>query len=145
MSPARLAARSLALLGPVAGPVTVHAPARLATALAAGVAPARNGVAPAAAVVAFLGDDAGPEVRGRVLHDLQAVLPCGAPLVVIDHNQPRTLGRRVLGALRLALGGLRPSRARYPVAREVLAAGFAVTRLDLAAGERVQLVLARRR
>jgi hypothetical protein len=48
------------------------------------------------------------------------------------------------GALPAPGRGLRPSRARYPAARELAALGFAVERLRLACGERVQLVVARR-
>jgi hypothetical protein len=47
--------------------------------------------------------------------------------------------------LALAARGLGPERARHPVAREVHGAKFAVERLRLEDGERVQLVLARRR
>jgi hypothetical protein len=69
----------------------------------------------------------------------------GGALVVVDHNQPRACWRRVVGTALLAARGIPPARARHPVAREVAAHGFAVERLRLAAGERVQLVLARRR
>ena len=61
-----------------------------------------------------------------------------------DHNQPRVLWRRGLGIVVLAAARFPPSRARYPAARELAALGFAVERLRLACGERVQLVLARR-
>jgi len=68
-----------------------------------------------------------------------------APVVLLDHGQPRALWRRVVGAAVLALRGLGPARARYPAARELAALGFAVERMCLACGERVQIVLARRR
>jgi len=64
--------------------------------------------------------------------------------VLVDHNQPRVLWRRGLGILALAAARCAPSRARYPAARELAALGFAVERLRLACGERVQLVLFRR-
>jgi hypothetical protein len=86
----------------------------------------------------------GARRRAR-LDALAARLPGGAPLVVVDHNQPRTWWRRTLGVAGLAVRGLGASRARHPVAREVHERGFAVERLRLACGERVQLVLARRR
>jgi hypothetical protein len=142
---AALAARSLALLGPVGGPVAVHAPARLASALAARAVVADDGMVPAGAVIAFVGEAADADARVRALRAVHAALPVGAPLVVVDHNQPRDVARRVVATLRLALLRLPPSRARYPVAREVLAEGFAVARLELVAGERLQIVLARRR
>jgi hypothetical protein len=140
---ARLAARALALLGPVDGPVTVLCPGarRLGAALgaAAGDAP------PSAAVVALLWTPARPSERQALLAALRGRLPGGAPLVLLDHNQPRAAWRRALGAALLAAAGLGPARARYPAARELAALGFAGERLRLAGGERVQLVLARRR
>ena len=41
--------------------------------------------------------------------------------------------------------GLPPERARHPVAREVDGHGFTIERLRLEDGERVQILLARRR
>ena len=146
MTPARLAARTLALLGPVAGPVAIVAPRPpgLAAALAAAVRVARDGEPPAAAVVGFLQTTACPGERQALLRSLQARLPAGAPLVLVDHNQPRAWWRRVLAAPHLAVSALGPARARYPAARELAALGFGVERLWLACGERVQLVAARR-
>ena len=146
MRPARLAAHVLALLGPVAGPVAVVAPraGRLAAALAAATALESDGARPAAAIVSFLGAPAHPADRQAALRALARRLPAGAPLVLVDHNQPRVLWRRGLGILALAAARCAPSRARYPAARELAALGFAVERLRLACGERVQLVLARR-
>jgi hypothetical protein len=146
VSAASLAVHCLELLGPPTGPVAVVASRtpRLAAALAARVTPSRDGDRPAAAIVAFLGAVAAPTERQRVLHALRTRLPAGAPLVLIDHNQPRALARRVLGWLVLAAAGLGPARARYPGARELRALGFTIDRLRLACGERVQLVLARR-
>ncbi|TMB60874.1 MAG: hypothetical protein E6J60_00065 [Deltaproteobacteria bacterium] len=145
MRPARLAARVLALLGPVAGPVAVVAPraGRLAAALAAQTACASDSAPPAAGIVSFLGAPARPADRQAALRLLARRLPAGAPLVLVDHNQPRVLWRRGLGILALAVARCAPSRARYPAARELAALGFAVERLRLACGERVQLVLAR--
>jgi hypothetical protein len=145
--PARLAAECLALLGPVPGPVALTVPRarRLAAALAARVRRASEGEAPAGAVVAFLGDSARPAERQLALRVLQRRLPAGAPLVLLDHSQPRAWWRRGVGLLGLVAAGLGPARARYPAARELAALGFAVERLRLARGERVQLVVARRR
>ena len=144
MSPARLAARCSDLLGPVAGPVLLHAPAAagLAAALATHVRPARAGETPVAAVVAFLGSPV--HERQRLLAVVHTALGPGAPLVVVDHNQPRVWWRRLGGVAMLARRGFGPARGRYPAARELAALGFAVERLRLADGERVQLVLARR-
>ena len=145
MSGARLAAHAVRLLGPVEGPVAVAAPRRLAARLATRLAPARAGDVPAAAVVAFLGSRSGPAERQTLLAALRDRLPAGATLVLLDHSQPRALWRRALGVLDLAVRGLAASRARYPAARELAALGFGVERLRLASGERVQLIVARRR
>jgi len=141
----RLAATCLALLGPVPGPLEVSVPCapRLAAALAARAARARAGEEPAGAVVAFLGMAARPAERQATLRALRRRMPAGAPLVLLDHNRPRRWWRRGMAFLALAAAGLRPARARYPVARELAALGFAVERLRLACGERVQLVVAR--
>jgi hypothetical protein len=96
-----------------------------------------------AAVVSFVGAPADPTARQTLLGGLRRALPPGGPLVLIDHNQPRRLVARVLGAVALLLRGLSPARARYPAARELAALGFTVERLRLAEGERVQLIGAR--
>lgn len=147
MSAARLAAQCLALLGPVSGPVAVLGPraTRLRAALAGAVPAARDGDVPGGAVVVFLGVSGDPGERQADLRGLERRLRAGAPLVLVDHNQPRAFWRRVPAWLGLALAGLGPGRARYPAARELAALGFVVERLRLACGERVQLVLARRR
>jgi hypothetical protein len=137
---------TLALLGPQDGPVVVAAPsawwsARLRV---AGLRVAELTEPGAAAVVSFVGARTPAELRRRTLEAVGARLGAGAPLVLVDHNQPRQWWRRPLAALLLALRGLPPSRGRYPAARELDAAGFRVERLELAAGERVQAVLARR-
>jgi hypothetical protein len=146
VSAARLAARCLALLGPLPGPVAVVAPraAAFAAALAAHVPLAGPERTPAGAVVAFLDLPARPHERQQTLHALRSRLENDAPLVLVDHSQPRARWRRPLAALALGRAGLRPSRARYPAARELAALGFRVECLRLACGERVQLVLARR-
>lgn len=146
MTPARLAAQALALVPPDARPIAVVSPGlpALCAALAASAAVAGDGDAPRAAVVAFLGAPARPAERQSVLRALERWLPTGAPLVVVDHNQPRTWWRRAIGVLRLACRGLGAGRARYPAAREVAALGFHVERLCLTAGEGIQLVVARR-
>jgi hypothetical protein len=145
VSAARLAARCLELLGPVGGPVVVVAPAdsRLAAAVRRGVRAARDGERPVGAVVVFLGAPARPAERQSALRTLARALFPGAPLVLVDHNQPRTWWRRAVGRPRLLLARLGAARARYPAARELAAIGFTVERLRLACGERVQLVVAR--
>ena len=135
----RLVARATALLGD-AEPVVVE-PA----AWAALVAPSGPSTGRAGAIVSFLGERLDRGARLARLDALAVRLPAGAPLVVVDHNQPRTWWRWALGVAALAARGLGPARARHLVAREVHGQGFAVERLELDCGERVQLVLARRR
>jgi hypothetical protein len=143
VSPAGLAAHCLALLGPTAGPVVVAGPraARVAAALARTVTVAAEG---AAAVVVFLAAPADAGLRRAVLDDLRRRLPPGAPVVLVDHNQPRAWWRRTVAIAAALVAGRVPTRARYPAARELAAAGFAVERLRLAPGERLQFVVARR-
>jgi hypothetical protein len=131
VSDADLAARCRELLGAYDGTLALLGPGS--------AAPDAAG----AAVVSFVGAVADPVARRAQLERLRLVLPAGAPLVVVDHNQPRRLGARLVGAALLIVRGLPPVRARYPAARELAAAGFAVERLRLAHGERVQLVVAR--
>jgi hypothetical protein len=140
-----LPARCLELLGPFDGALAVAAPRapRMASALALRAVP--SGGAAGAAIVIFLGTRGDSRERRAVLAELGRRLSIGAPLVLVDHNQPRAWWRRALGVVRLAVAGLGPARARYPAARELAAAGFRVERLRLACGERVQLVAARRR
>ena len=144
MTAARLAARCVELLGPVEGPVAVVAPSRVAEALAARVGGATDNGPVGGAVCVFLGDRV-DSTREATLDALAARLRDGAVLVVADHNQPRAPWRRLLGALALSLHGHRPARARHPVAREIREHGFTIERLRLDDGERIQLVLARRR
>jgi hypothetical protein len=96
-----------------------------------------------AAVVSFRGQPGDAVARRACLDELRARLPAGAPLVLVDHNQPRRWPARLVAFAALALQGQRPARARHPAARELAAAGWSVERLRLACGERVQLVLAR--
>jgi hypothetical protein len=142
---ARLAARCVELLGPVDGPVAVVARPRLRAAIAARVRLAEDGMPAAGAVCAFLGDRADPAVRRTRLLLVAARLAPGAPLVVVDHNRPRHAIGRVAVALALLARGHRPSRAAYPTARELHDHGLAIGCLRLAAGERIQLVRAKRR
>ena len=144
MTAARLAARCVELLDGVGGPIAVSAPPSVAAAVAARVPIAHDGVV-AGAVYVLLGTRIDEPARAAAWDALAARLASGAPVVVVDHNQPRTLARRVLGVLALAARGLPPERARHPVAREVNGHGFTIERLRLEDGERVQILLARRR
>ena len=141
-----VAATCATLLAGVDGPVRVDGPggAALAPALAPRLRVVGGGAPAAAAVVSFLGAPVVAAQRAALLDAVRAALPAGAPLVVVDHNQPRTWARRLIGAALLVARGMAPSRARHPTARELAGRGFAVERLRLAAGERVQLVVARR-
>ena len=144
MTAARLAARCVEMLDGVGGPIAVVAPPDVAAALAARV-PIEHDGAVAGAVYVLLGTHIDEPARTAAWDALAARLPSGAPVVVVDHNQPRTLARRALGILALASRGLPPERARHPVAREVNGHGFTIERLRLEDGERVQILLARRR
>jgi hypothetical protein len=145
VSAAGLAARAVELLGRVDGPVAIACPVRpgLAAALATRLEPAHDGAAPQGAVIVFLGLPARPAERQAMLQTLLRRLVPHAPLVLVDHNQPRAWWRRLVGWLALAADRASASRARYPAARELAALGFTVERLELACGERVQLVRAR--
>lgn len=141
-----LAARCLALLGPFDGPLAILGPraARVTTALPADVPVAVTAdETPGAALVTFLGANDGPAARQALLAGLRRRLEPGAPLLVVDHNQPRSWWRRAVGVIGLVARGLPPSRARYPTARELAVLGLEVERLRLGCGERVQLVAAR--
>jgi hypothetical protein len=144
---ARHVSRCVALLGQTPGPVVILAPAapRLAAALAARVPVANDGSRAGAAVVCFAGARADIAARQTALRAIDQRLVPGARLVLVDHNQPRQPWRRLLANLHLATAGLRPARARYPAARELAALGFQIERLELTSGERIQLVVARKR
>jgi hypothetical protein len=79
----------------------------------------------------------------------EASLAAEGTLVVVDHNRPRRLAAALTAVLRSpGVPGATPAtrwrRLAHPTARAVQAAGFRVERLRLAAGERVQVVFARR-
>lgn len=144
MGARRLAADCLRLLD--APPATVVVAAPYDAALSAALIASGTGTTPggaAAAVVSFRGEPADPAARQARVAALCRRLPPGAPLVLVDHNQPRRWAGRVLAVAGLLLRGVGPARARYPAARELAALGLVVERLWLACGERVQLVLAR--
>ena len=144
MTPARLAARCVELLGDVQGPIAVVASPELTKALAAHVHVAPEGGPAAGAVCSFLRERAHPHARGLRLNALAARLPAGAPIVVVDHNRPRRLAARFANDVTLLARGMAPSRAAYPTARELHQHRFAVRCLRLAAHERIQLVAADR-
>jgi hypothetical protein len=141
---AALAARALELLGPNEGPIAVEAPRvpHLATAIAAVRRIATSDDVPSAAVVAFLGVPASPSDRQLTLSRLRDRLPEGAPVVLVDHNQPRTPWQRIVALVALLVAGLTPARARYSAAQELAARGFTIRTLRLAHGERIQFVSA---
>jgi len=139
---ARLAAQALALLGSVEGPIAVVGPELLVRAVSA-LAPVTTDGA-TAAVASFVGTRLDVATRQAQLATLRARLAPGAPVAVVDHNQPRTWPRRLVATAYLALHGFGPARARHPAARELQALGFKVERLRLTTGERLQLILARR-
>jgi hypothetical protein len=143
VSPPRLAAHVVRLLGPLDGPVAVVGDPGFVRAVGRLVPLAADGAA-AAAVVSFVGAPVDAAARRSQLRALSERLPPGTPLALVDHNQPRASWRRVVGTLCLAIRALPPSRARHPAARELQDVGFRVERLRLTAGERLQVVVARR-
>jgi hypothetical protein len=147
VSPRALGGSVVALLPPGGGAVAVAGADAAAwrTLLArTGFAPAAEGPV-AAAVVSFLGERGDAARRQALLERLATRLVATGRLVVVDHNRPRRVVARLRGLPALWRRGLGAARARYPTAREIAASGFAVERLRLAAGERVQLVVARPR
>jgi SAM-dependent methyltransferase len=87
-----------------------------------------------------------PAMRQAALAEARRVLRAGGTLVVVDHNRPRTCWRRVRNAVWCAARGIDPvRRPAYPVAREVMAAGFDDVALRLGCAEKIQLVRGRRR
>lgn len=138
-----LVRRALELLA-ADGPIVV-APASLAGTVVRHAPLAGDGEPGAGAVCSFLGERADPALRAARLDALAARLPAGAPIVIVDHNQPRRWWGRIVATVFLLARGLGLGRGHHETAREVHARGFVVTALRLARGERVQLVLARRR
>ena len=147
MTPRRLAGPCRALLGAVAGPVLVAGPktaAWRAALSAAGVPLAADGESVAAAVLVFVSERGDPTTRASMLATVAARLVPGAPIVLVDHNQPRAPWRRPAAWIALLRHGLPPHRARYPAARELTHHGFTVDCLRLPPGERLQLIRAHR-
>jgi hypothetical protein len=97
-----------------------------------------------AGVIVLLGTPADPAYRQRLVADTLRRLPASAPVVVVDHSQPRRTWPRLRAFAALLARGLPPSRGRYPAARELQALGLQVDRLELATAEAVQLILAHR-
>ena len=145
MIPPELCALALSLLGVPAGPVLAVGADAAAWRRAlrdAGRLVADDTGPAAGAIVTFVGERTDAGVRRGRLAAVRARLAAGAPLVLVDHNRPRQWWRRPLAALALLRRGLPPSRAAYPAARELEAAGFRVVTLRLATGERRQVVRA---
>ncbi len=100
------------------------------------------------AALSLVGDASSAETRRRILADvLEAVRP-GGVVAVVDHNRPRRTLQAAAALLRRPrVPGVTPAarwrRAARSVARELQAAGATVERLRLAAGERLQIVVAR--
>jgi len=103
-----------------------------------------------AILLSFVGGAPAGEDRQRLLAETRRALASGGRLLVLDHNRPR--GRFAAMAALLAAptppGGSLTARWRrlgYTTAREAQARGLTVETLRLAAGERVQLIIARDR
>lgn len=100
-------------------------------------------------VLNAVGRAIGADERSRVLSALAAASSAGDTLVVVDHNRPRRLVAAVAAVLGppAVPGGSPAARWRRlagATARALEASGFRVERLRLAAGERVQVVIATR-
>ncbi len=107
--------------------------------------------APASPVLAvsLVGHAPAAGERSVVLARLHSQTAAETLLIVADHNRPRRRSRAfgaLLGAPQVPGWSLaaRWRRLAEPAAREVQTAGFRVLHLALLAGERVQLVIARR-
>ncbi len=103
----------------------------------------------AAVAVSLVGRATDVEERHGVFTGIAAALAPGAALVVVDHNRPRTVPAAAWAVVASPrVPGWTPARRwrrlAQPTAREVQAAGFRVERLRLVAGERVQVIVARR-
>src|SRR5262249_51611434 len=84
----------------------------------------------------FLGAPAAPAHRQAVLARLARRLPAGAPVVLLDDNQPRVWLGGLAAHAALAARGLGTARARCPAARELAALGFAIERAPRRRGAR---------
>jgi hypothetical protein len=97
--------------------------------------------------VSFVGHDPVPGMRAGLLAEVRRALVPGGVVFVVDHNRPRRSLPALLAVLRRPwVPGASPRRrwrrTAYLTAREMQAADLAVQRLGLAAGERVQVVIA---
>jgi hypothetical protein len=97
----------------------------------------------------LVGDASSSATRTAVFADAVRMLAPGATLIVVDHNRPRQFPAAVAAVVRAPRPPGRSPAARWrrlarATAQEVRAAGLAVERLRLAAGERIQVVVARR-
>jgi hypothetical protein len=106
--------------------------------------------APRAVTVSFVGRTPSADARRATIADAARGLAADATLIVVDHNRPRRRIAALAALVRMPrLPGGAPSarwrRQAHPTARELQAAGFRVERLRLVAGERVQVVFARKR
>ena len=107
---------------------------------------ARVASAPVDLVVLSLLQEPGiPARRGEILAAAADRLVPTGHVLVIDHNRPRRWRARLPATVSLWWRGLSADRGTYPTAREIAANGFEVERLLLGRGERVQVVVARRR
>ncbi len=103
-----------------------------------------------AVVLSLVGHAPAASDRQALLGELARVMKAGSALIVVDHNRPRRLVAALAAAIRAPRVrgrslGARWQRLSYPAAREIQAAGFTVQWLRFAAGERLQVVLARPR
>ena len=102
-----------------------------------------------AVTVSFVGQPASADARRSALADAVRALAADETLVVVDHNRPRSHLAALAALVRAPwIPGIAPAarwrRQGHWTARELQDAGFRVERLRLAAGERVQVVFARR-
>lgn len=123
------------------------APSRERSVRAAAAALPFGNASIAALTVSFLGAEG--HAHAVLLGELARVCAPGGVLIAVDHNRPRRrMAALVAVAARPCPIGPNPAarwrRLAHPTARQVWAAGFTIERLRLAAGERVQVVFARR-
>ncbi|HEY2386697.1 MAG TPA: hypothetical protein VGK30_07025 [Candidatus Binatia bacterium] len=103
----------------------------------------------AALTLWLLGEHGVAATRAALLAEAARVCAPDGILVAVDHNRPRRRGAALLALATAphppgATPASRWRRLAHPTAREIHAAGFTIERLRLAAGERVQVVWARR-